>query len=555
MVTSNHRETEKTLDGVELRNAFARATRFLEQYKDVINTLNVFPVPDGDTGTNLLLTMKSVDAEAAKVSGISAEEVSAGLAKGALLGARGNSGVILSQFLQGIARGLEGVTKFNGKELAHALELGNQAAYRAVSRPVEGTMLTVIRELALAAQRQAEVGTGDVVDVWESALVAAREAVSRTPLQLPVLKEAGVVDAGGQGVAVILEGALRFLRKEDGVDMEMSTPILEDSAEAVTTGASPSSAFLTSTEEEMYGYEAVFMVNGEGLDVDLIREKLDTMGESVVVTGNQDMAKVHIHTADPGPVFSFGISLGTLRQITVENLDEQHQDFISLQRTEQEVPEVDILAVTWGDGFTKVFQSLGARGIVPTGEVMNPSAREILEGVDELAANEVIILPNNPNVIPVAEQAATLASKPIHVIRSRTLPQGIVAILAFNPDESAGVNVSAMSKALSTISTIAITKAIRSSSVKGVQVQKGGYIGLVDDVLVCSGRSIAKVLLESLQHADIDNRCLVTLFWGNGVSEAQAARTAKLIQKDFPNIEVESMQGAQPLYQYILSIE
>jgi dihydroxyacetone kinase-like predicted kinase len=279
------------------------------------------------------------------------------------------------------------------------------------------------------------------------------------------------------------------------------------------------------------------------------------MGESVVVTGNRDMVKVHIHTEDPGPVLTFGISLGTLRQITVENLDEQHQDFISLQRTEQEVPEVDILAVTWGDGFTKVFQSLGARGIVPTGEVMNPSARELLECIEGLSAKEVIVLPNNPNVIPVAEQTATLASKPIHVIRSRTLPQGIAAILAFNPDESAEVNVPAMSNALGTVSTVAITKAIRSSSVKGVQVQKGGYIGLVDDVLVCSGRSIAKVLLESLQHADIDNRSLVTLFWGNGVSEAQATRTANRIRKDFPDIEVEPMSGAQPLYQYILSVE
>jgi hypothetical protein len=553
MIARKHNKKAETMDGVQLRNCFIDASHFLEKYKETINSLNVFPVPDGDTGTNLLLTLNSVNQEAASVAGASAERVAEAIARGGLLGARGNSGVILSQFLQGLARGLKGLKRFGARQLAEALELGNQAAYRAVSKPVEGTMLTVIRELSLAARTQAESGDGDVVNVWESALKAAKRAVSRTPLQLPVLKEAGVVDAGGQGIAVILEGALRFLRHDKRKKIKLSTPILEE-PEAVGARVSISKEFLTSTRDELYGYEAQFLIRGEGLDVDAIREKVSTMGDSTVVTGDENLVKVHVHTDDPGPVLSLGVSLGRLHQITVENLDEQHRDFIAQQKVE-EAKEVAVLAVTWGEGFTKVFESLGVGGIVSTGQVMNPSAREILKCVEGLAAKEVIVLPNNPNVIPVAEQAAALASKKAHVIPSRTLPQGIAAILAFNPDEDIEANLGAMKSSLNTVSTVAITRATRSSTVKKVRVQKGRYIGLVDDDLVCSGRSIAKVLIEALQHTQIADSNLVTLYWGNGADQAKAKRVARKIQEDYPNVEVEVMCGAQPLYQYIASVE
>jgi DAK2 domain fusion protein YloV len=551
-VVANRRGAD-TLGGRELRNAIADATRFLEKYRDIINALNVFPVPDGDTGTNLLLTMESVNQEAESAHGNSAESVSAAMAKGALLGARGNSGVILSQFLQGLANGLKGLERFNGKELAHALELGNQAAYRAVSKPVEGTMLTVIRELARAARQRADAGKGSVVEVWESALKAAKEAVSHTPQQLPVLREAGVVDAGGQGIAVILEGALKFLRHEKHGELEMAEPILDEAP--ISTEGRPSEKFLTATESEMYGYEAVFIIEGAKLDLDAIREQLNTMGESVVVTGSDKLVKIHIHTADPGPVLTLGISLGTLRQITVENLDTQHRDFISRNLEAPELKDVGVLAVTWGEGFTKVYKSLGVAGILPTGETMNPSAREVLDCVRSMALKEVIVLPNNPNVIPVAQQAAALAGKPVYVVPSRTLPQGIAAVLAFNPDEPVKSNLMAMKKALGTIATIAVTRAIRPSSVNDIKIRKGNYIGLVDDNLVHSGGSLKKVLFETLEHTDIRKGSLVTLYWGTEVDEEQAEKVAKEIRKEYSNVEVEVMWGAQPLYHFIASLE
>lgn len=555
MAISAEKKRTKTLDGNDLRRAFADATRFLEKYKDVINALNVFPVPDGDTGTNLLLTMTSVNAEAVLADGTSAEAVSAAMAKGALLGARGNSGVILSQFLQGLAAGFKGIGEFNGKELAHALDMANHAAYRAVSKPVEGTMLTVIRELADAAKAQAEADDGDVVAVWESALKAAREAVSKTPLQLPVLKEAGVVDAGGQGMAVILEGALRFLREDRREEIDLAIPVPEARSRSGRKAVAPSKEFLAASDGEVYGYEAQFILQGKELDVDAIRARVNALGESVVVTGDKELVKVHVHTPDPGAVLSYAAALGTLRQVTVENLDAQHEEFVSQHMKGHETREVDILTVTWGEGFTRVFQSLGVQGIVPTGKVMNPSAREILAHIEALAAKQVVVLPNNPNVIPVAQQAAALASKPVHVIKSRTLPQGISALLAFNPDQTIKNNLAAMKKALTSVSTVAITRAIRSTSVKGIKVRKGGFIGLVDDDLVCSGRSASKVLLEALAHANARLGSLVTLYWGNGVDQSDADKVAKQIRKDYPNLEVEVLWGAQPLYQYIVSVE
>ena len=538
------------LDGVELKNAFTLATRFLEKYKDTINALNVFPVPDGDTGTNLLLTMHSVNQEAAIAPDSSAESVAAAMARGALLGARGNSGVILSQFLQGLARGLKGFDSFGGKELAQGLELGNQAAYRAVSRPVEGTMLTVIRELAKAAQRQAEGGDGGAVAVWESALKAAREAVSRTPLQLPVLREAGVVDAGGQGMAVILEGALRFLQEDSREEMDLSQPVLEEPFQV-----SVSETFLAAAEEELYGYCTQFLIKGSGLDADDIRERMNALADSVVVVGDENLVKAHVHTDDPGPVLSLAVSLGSLGQVSIENIDEQHREFAARHREERERKVVGVLAVTWGEGFAKVFESLGAVGIVRTGTTMNPSARELVDCIHRVAAEEVIILPNNPNVIPVAEQATSLARKPAHVVPSRTLPQGIASLLAFNPEESADENLPGMESSLDTVHTLAITRAVRPSSVGGVQVRKGDYVGLLDDDLECAGRSLHKVLSKLFGKTRLGSGGLVTLYWGDSINEAQAKRAARQIQKDHPNVEVELIWGGQPLYQYIASVE
>ena len=330
------------LNGDDLRQAFEAATRYLERHRDAINALNVFPVPDGDTGTNMLLTMRSVNEKSLETPNSSAGSVAAAMAHGALLGSRGNSGVILSQFFHGLAEGLQGKDRFTGGDLVQAFKLASSAAYSSVSRPVDGTMLTVIRELALAASRHAQDQgeNDDALSVWRVAVDAAKDALSRTPMQLPVLREAGVVDAGGQGVVTLLAGAGRYLAGEnvDDLDLELSVPLFAD---ASPRDVSPDGThgqpvvreeYLAATEEELYGYCVQFFIQGQGLAVDRIREELSDMAGSTVVVGNDGLVKVHVHAHDPGPVITHAVSLGTISQVSMDNIDQQHQEFVSSHR-------------------------------------------------------------------------------------------------------------------------------------------------------------------------------------------------------------------------------
>ena len=441
------------LRGDELRSAFEAATRCLERYRDPINALNVFPVPDGDTGTNMLLTMRSVNDECSRATDSSVEAVMSAMAHGALLGARGNSGVILSQFFYGLAQGLQGKDESNGEDLAHALESASRAAYNSVSKPVDGTMLTVIRELSQAATRRAggDGGYGDPLSVLEAALGAAKESLSRTPLQLPVLREAGVVDAGGQGVVTLLEGAFYCLSGVEVESLELTVPVSpttsfenvpsQDYSDQWVGQPVVHEEYLASTEEELYGYCTQLMIKGQGLDADKIREELSSMAGSTVVVGGDDLVKVHVHAHDPGPVISYAVSLGTIDQVSMTNMDQQHEEFIAFHRGQTGAPQASplpaekgtasaVVAVAWGDGYTELFRGLGCASMVAGGQTMNPSTQELLEAARETGARDVILLPNNPNIVLVARQAATVAEGDpdrgvtLHVVPSRSIPQG-----------------------------------------------------------------------------------------------------------------------------------
>jgi DAK2 domain fusion protein YloV len=543
------RKASRELSGPELRGAFVAAARLLERNRDHINALNVFPVPDGDTGTNMLLTMHSVNEEAARAADTSLSAVAAAVARGALLGARGNSGVILSQFLQGLAKGLEGLRLADGHELASALDVAQKAACKAVGKPVEGTMLTVIRELASAAQARADSNGVSFLAVWAVALEAAKEAVARTPLQLPVLREAGVVDAGGEGVAVLMDGAYRFFTG-DGVE-DVAVP------QAVTPRplAAVSQDYLRATESEEYGYCTQLLVEGKEMDVDRIRQKLASMADSTVVVGNDTLVKIHVHAFDPGPVVSYAVSLGSLSQVKIENIDRQHQDFMSQHQRPESTARLGVVAVAWGEGFARVFRSAGAAGVIASGQTMNPSTQEILDCVQGLGIEQAIVLPNNPNVIPVAQQSVALSSKPVHVVPSRTLPEGIAALLAFNPEGELEENLKAMRQAVEKVRTAAITTAVRPSRVGYSKIREGDCVCLTDDKLLCLADTPLECLQKALKKLKPAQGGVVTVYWGGDSSEASADEVAAWVRSHYQGVEVEVVHGGQPLYHFIVSVE
>ena len=594
MATAQKTKKRTSLDGDDLRQAFQAANRCLERHRDVINALNVFPVPDGDTGTNMLLTTRSVIEESHQAAGSSAGDVTAAMAHGALLGARGNSGVILSQFFHGLAQGLRGKDRCNGEDLAQALQLASKAAYSAVSKPVDGTMLTVIRELADAASQRTERG-GDsgsrkvgVLSVWQAALDEAKEALSRTPMQLPVLLEAGVVDAGGQGVVALLEGVCCYLAGEnvEELELEVSAPTLSEGSDGVPA---VQAEYLDATEHDIYGYCTQFLIQGQGLDLDTIRGDLAAMAESTVVVGDDTTVKVHLHAEDPGPVISYAVSLGTVDQVSLTNMDQQHQEFVALHREgpsrgaldpsaatstggAPKVPQVPqaataVVAVAWGEGSVQLFQGLGC-ATIPGGQTMNPSTSEMLDAAKATGARDVIILPNNSNIVPAARQAAVVAEGAdqearLHVVPSRTLPQGVAAILAFNPEGELQGNLESMEQALATVKTIEVTRAVRQATLSGMAVSKGQYIGLLEGELVAAGESPYSALQQAFSKAAFGGEPqdqpvrheILTLYWGSDMQEDQATAAAAQLQELIPGVAVEVVYGGQPHYHYIASLE
>jgi len=531
-------------DGQLLKRMFEASTTWLEQNSQAINALNVFPVPDGDTGTNMLLTMRSAIKEAMTSPEHSVARIAQAVAHGALMGARGNSGVILSQILRGFAHGLDGAESMRASDFALAMRQAADTAYQAVIKPVEGTILTVIEDMAQAAHQLAH-DNEDLYNVWEGAVEAARRSVAHTPTLLPILRDAGVVDAGGQGLFVVFDGALRFLRGES-VDSATQESVPENEAH-----------FLSS---ESYGYDIQFLLRGKNLDVESVQEQIASMGESTLVVGDSSLIKVHVHAPNPGPVLQYAADLGPLSKVTIENMDEQYQDFMLgtatlSQSTAPDLTQVATIAVVPGEGLRQVFESLGVTTVIPGGQSMNPSIEELLHAIDEAASDQVILLPNNRNVLLTVKQAQSLSQKEVAIVPTETIPQGICALVSFKYQADLETNVQTMKRAMNEIQTGEITRAVRSTRIEGMQIEKGEVIGLLNGKLVAAGPNIEGVVIELLRRMDVEECELLTVYYGDEVTPDEAETLAETIHSQFPDQEVELVDGGQPFYPYIISAE
>jgi DAK2 domain fusion protein YloV len=502
-------------------------------------------VPDGDTGTNMYLTLQSACQEIEDRPDQQVSAIVQRASRGALMGARGNSGVIFSQILRGMAQGLEDKEDFNSIEFARALQEGAKVAYQAVIKPVEGTILTVIRELSEAA-----VGVSsqlsDLRELMTFVVHTAQESVARTPSLLPVLRDAGVVDAGGQGLYVVLEGMSRYLQGQtllgdvdlsDAVDLQAAQP-----------------------EQEGYGYDVQYVIEGHDLNVAQIRTDIAAMGESALVVGDSVAIKVHVHTPTPGDPLNYGAALGALSRVIVENMQEQYQDFIMGQAAHllhQEEKELDIatIVVSPGAGLTKLFQSLGGHVIIPGGQTMNPSTEQIVQAIEDARSQQVLILPNNSNIIMAAEQAQALSDKRVRVIHTKTVPQGVCALLAYNYSADLDQNARAMERSAREVRTGEITTAVRDARINSIEVKEGQIIGLVDGDLTTVGTDLEEVAYDVLRRMDSDDAEVLTVYCGETVPEENAQMLAEKIESWYPDAEVEVVNGGQPHYHYILSAE
>ena len=550
--------SDAPVSGSGLLRAFRIGFERLEESRDTVNALNVFPVPDGDTGTNMYLTLRSGMERCPEGDAISAGFVAQELAQGAFFGARGNSGVILSQFFKGFSDALEGRDECTGLDLSRALDMARIASYGAVGSPKEGTMLTVIRRAAEAAMDRAT--ESDAASVLETAFKASCIALRNTPEQLPVLKEAGVVDSGGLGVVIILGGALESLAPDRSLAVAAETgleSIIQDSM-ASLGGASQSQdqGFVHSSLEADWGYCTEFIISGENLVLADVRRYCDEMGRSTVVVGDSRNVRVHVHMEDPGAAISYGVSLGSVSSVKIENMDVQNVEWAAGHTTP--APSVGapltVVAVAAGTGLAELFRESGCGHVIEGGQTMNPSVQQIMQGVQHAGAEQTIFLPNNKNIVLTAQQVA--ANDPtVHVVPTSSIPQGVAALLAYNPLSSLEENLAAMSELLPTVTTIEVTQAVRDTSVDGVEVRLGDYIALLDDKLVTTAGSAEEALRVTVEMVGVDSGSIVTVFRGGDADPDSAQTCVEQLETLVAGLQVEQVYGGQPHYHYLASIE
>ena len=539
-----------SITGQELREMFAAATAWLEKNAPDIDDLNVFPVPDGDTGTNMLLTMRSSVEEAYRAPDHSASGVAQALAKGALLGARGNSGVILSQIFRGMAEDMADKEEINGADLARALGKASKTAYKGLSNPTEGTILTVIKDASNAAMKKSAGNGKDLITVMEATVSTAKESVANTPTLLPVLKEAGVVDAGGQGLYTILEGALQYLKGETE-QMQFKKPQVITSSIPLTLRLPE----MIAADEVPYGNCTELMLKGEDMDTDKLKGRLSKKGESLIVVGDQTTIRVHIHTLDHGNIVHLATGLGTIHQVSIRNMDEQHRDFVAAQKERTTATDVATIAVVAGEGLEEVFTSLGVTAIVHGGQTINPSTKDILTAVEQAPSDKVIILPNNKNIILTAKQVKPLTKKVVEIIPTETIPQGIAALLAFDYDANLETNTGLMKNAIENVKTIEVTRAVRSTQIGGLKIKKKQIISLLDNELITVGNNAIEVVMDTLNKIDLEENEILTMYYGSDTVLGEAEKAAVTIREKYKKLQVEIIRGSQPHYNYIISIE
>ena len=540
------------------------ASTRLNKQAEYVNSLNVFPVPDGDTGTNMGMTIENGAKEVADKSASTVGEVAGIFAKGLLMGARGNSGVITSQLFRGFSQSVKEKEELTGQDLALAFQSGVEVAYKAVMKPVEGTILTVSRGAAIGAKKKAEE-TDDAVEVMKAALDSAKVALAKTPDMLPVLKEVGVVDSGGQGLVFIYEGFLSALTGEYIASEEFqATPATM--TEMINAEHHKSVASHVATEDIKYGYCTEIMValkKGptyvKEFDYDEFRNYLNELGDSLLVVNDDEIVKVHVHTEDPGLVMQEGLKYGSLVKVKVDNMRNQHEAQVEKEERENsqttKEKEYAIIAVVAGEGLSDIFKAQGVDYIISGGQTMNPSTEDFIKAVEHVNARHIIILPNNKNIFMAAQSAAEVIEQSAAVIETRTIPQGLTSLLAFDPSKSIEENHDRMTAALADVVSGSVTTAVRDTTIDGLEIHENDNLGMVDGKIVVSNPDMLTTLNETFSKMlDMDSE-IVTIYIGEDGSEDLANELAQDITEKFEDVEVEIHNGGQPVYPYLFSVE
>ena len=541
------------IDAIVLKKALIGALNSLGENKEVVDALNVFPVPDGDTGTNMLLTMKSAVTNAVKEENKTVKEISSALSKGALLGARGNSGVILSQLLRGFKEAVEDKEYIDIEALMEAFVKASEVAYKAVMRPTEGTILTVSKDLASFASKNYRKYT-ELSKFADDSLIALEASLNRTPELLSVLKEAGVVDAGGKGLYCILKGAIEGARTEN----------LEITVQDINKTKQTANRKEISTDNIKYGYCTEFIITGDTSKVDEFKETISKIGDSMVVVALDDIIKCHIHSNNPGQVIEEALKLGYLKDIKIDNMRLQHHEILfseeeyknsNKEEKAKEHKKYGFIAVSSGDGFTKIFKDLKVDEVVTGGQTMNPSTEDFMEAIDNINADDIFIFPNNKNIIMAAKQTIDLSDKNIHVVETRNMPEAITAMITFDEDMSADEILDNMNEAISEVKTGEVTFAVRDTTIDGKEIKKGNYLAISSSKILASSADLNETTMAMLDELIDEDTSLVTLYLGEDAEKSQAEELIEELEEKYPDIDFEAIESKQALYYYIISLE
>ena len=548
---------QKTINCTDFRKMVTSGARMLEINRAKVDALNVFPVPDGDTGTNMSLTMQSAISEMNACNSNHYQEICDAVSKGALRGARGNSGVITSQIFRGICSVIrECPQSFDTKTFAKALEAGTKVAYSAVSKPKEGTILTVVRLMSEAAPKLASKNK-DFVDFFTALIAVGDEALAHTPELLPVLKKAGVVDSGGVGLMTIMRGFLAAVSGEDIGTEDIPTDAQQPKKEP-EFGDNSDIINLDLGEIEFAYCTEYFIIHLKPMttlaDIDRLKEKLMQIGDSVICIGDLELVKVHVHTNTPGIALSYALELGELDRIKIENMLEENRQLKA--KLEAEKKEMGMLAICSGEGLAEIFKDLMCDRVIEGGQTMNPSAQDIASAVQKINASNVFVFPNNSNIILAAEQAKGLVTnRTIHVIPTKNVPQGFAAALAFNPEESVPVNKTNMTHAIDNVASGLVTYAVRDTTMNGFRLKAGDIIGLDNKKILAQGSTIDETTIKLIEAMKTSDHEMITLYYGEGIKEEEAEALAKKVAEEFPDCDVDFHYGGQPVYYYMVSME
>ena len=542
----------KTINGATFRKMIIAGASLLEQNKKYVDSLNVFPVPDGDTGTNMFLTMKSAMNEVTQCPNNTVEALSSAFAKGALKGARGNSGVITSQIFKGFCNETAKHEEISVKDFARAMQEGANIAYKAVTKPKEGTILTVIRVMAENAVNVAKK-YDDFETFMKKVLEVGEEILSQTPEMLPVLKKAGVVDAGGRGILVIFTGFYKLIIGEEDFEFQFDDEKTPQSVDDVI-------ADINNLGDIQFGYCTEYMIinmhkKTTEADIDKLREKLCALGDSVICIGDLNLVKVHVHSNEPNKALEYALELGELHNLKIENMREQNRELKKKANVMEESKENGMIAVAPGDGIADLYRDLGVDEIIVGGQTMNPSAADIAAAADKVPARNVFVFPNNKNIILAAQQASDLTNKHLVVIPTRSIPEGISAAISFNPDGSVEENTEAMNDAIKGVKSGSVTYAVRDTHVDGFDLRVGDIIGLDDKAILAKGKLVGETTESLIAEMISEETMTITLFYGEDIRQDEAEALAEKIGNKYPNCEVTAMSGGQPVYYYLISVE